>query len=269
MSTLETPQPIIAVCGKGGVGKTVLSALLSRTLIDLGIQPLLLVDADPAGGLVSVIGERSAKTLGQVRDEIIAAARGASKEGKVELAEQVDYLLLEALTERADYSLLSMGHSSKKGCYCPVNRLLREAIDLIASQFSAIVIDAEAGLEQINRQVTQRVSQVIVVVDGSIRSLETLEMISQLAPDFHIAVVANRVSELEKVQLPQNMKLVGTIPEDALLRRFDREGTSLWKLPSANPAVVAVREIVHTLGLWNNNSLINKALPVLENMEIS
>ena len=64
----KSVAPIIAVCGKGGVGKTVFSALLARALAAAGVQPLLLVDADPVGGLTSAIGERAVETLSGVRE---------------------------------------------------------------------------------------------------------------------------------------------------------------------------------------------------------
>jgi len=69
----------MAVCGKGGVGKTVFSALFSRVLIEQGLTPLLLVDADPVGGLTSAIGEKAVNTLAGVRDRFIGEARKGNK----------------------------------------------------------------------------------------------------------------------------------------------------------------------------------------------
>ena len=109
-------------------------------------------------------------TLAGVRHDLIRSAREAGDSERMRLAEQLDYLLLEALTERQGYALLAMGHSTEKGCFCPANTLLRGAMDLIAEPFAAVLIDAEAGLEQIQRQVTRRVSRIVVLTDGSLRS---------------------------------------------------------------------------------------------------
>jgi len=253
-SVKKMTTPIIAVCGKGGVGKTVISALISKVLIDRGMNPVLVVDADPAGGLVSVIGERSAATLADVRDNIIKRAGKMNKAEKVQLADQIDYLLHEALVERDDYTLLAMGLSSKKGCYCPVNRLLREAIELIGNNYSAIVVDAEAGIEQINRQVTKDVSHVIGVVDGSIRSLETLEVIKKMVTHAEVYPVINRYSEIEQ-DSTSGIKFVGHIPEDDTLRTFDRQGKSLWDLPSDNKAYKHVESLIKNLGIFEAMSL--------------
>ena len=240
-------KPIFAVCGKGGVGKTALCALLSRAILEAEAGPLLLVDADPVSGLTSAIGERGIKTIGDVRDQIIATVR-QGEDAKKKVADQLDYLVLEALAERDGYALFAMGRNTKKGCYCPVNALLRDAIDLIVDPFSVVLIDAEAGIEQINRQVTRRVSRIIVVTDGSARSIETLQLITELVPPSLVSVVANRCDELPSEPLPAGIEYIGALPEDDELRRFDRAGTPLWQLPRSNPSVVAARDIAKTLG---------------------
>ncbi len=242
-------KPIIAVCGKGGAGKTVVSALLSRVLLEAEIRPLLLIDADPAGGLISAVGEKVGGTLGSVRDQVIAAARNASEEGKSQVANQLDYFVMQALEERPEYSLLAMGHSTEKGrCYCPVNGLLRSAIDLVITPFSAVLIDAEAGLEQINRQVIRRVTRVLAVIDGSQRSIETLKIIAGMVDSQNVFAVANRTSEEQNCAIPDGIELAGFIPEDEALRQFDRDGRSLWDLSPDNPALTGARKIAETIG---------------------
>lgn len=245
---MKTDKPILAVCGKGGVGKTACSALLSRVLLDAGVRPLLLIDADPVGGLASAIGERAVKTLAGVREHLIATARSADEAEKSRLAVDLDYLVMEALLERDGYSLFAMGHTQEKGCYCPVNTLLRQAINLIVDPFAAVLIDAEAGIEQINRQVTQRVSRIVVVTDGSFRSGDTLRVIAGMVEKVRVSVVANRCREIPAEDLPEGVELVGSIPEDDALSRFDRQGRPLWDLPPENPAVEAARGIAAALG---------------------
>lgn len=245
---MDNEKPIIAVCGKGGVGKTAFSALLSHALKESGVIPLLLIDADPAGGLLSAVGERAAKTLAGVKEELVSAARGAGDAEKERLANQLDYLIMEALVERPGYSLLAMGRSSKKGCFCPANTLLRDAIDAVTEPFALILIDAEAGLEQINRQVTQRMTRTIIITDGSTRSIGTMKSIAEMIGDSQISAVANRTDDINNLELPDGIELLGSIPEDETLLNFDREGRPLWELPADNPALEAARGIAENLG---------------------
>lgn len=241
---------VLAVCGKGGVGKTACTALLGRVLLHGGVRPLLLVDADPVGGLASAIGERAVRTIADVRERLIASARTADEAEKARMAVDLDYLVMEALLERDGYSLFAMGHSQEKGCYCPVNTLLRQAIDLIVEPFAAVIIDAEAGIEQINRQVTQRVSRILVVTDGSTRSADTLQLIAGMVGKTPIGVVVNRCAEGHAGPrgLPAGVEFLGAIPEDETLRDFDRKGKPLWELPEENAAVVAARRVARALG---------------------
>jgi CO dehydrogenase maturation factor len=243
----DQPQPIIALLGKGGVGKTVLGALLSRVLLERGVRPLLLVDADPVGGLAAAIGESPVRTLGAVRDEVIQSARRGG-EGPERLATDLDYLLLAALVERDDYSLLAMGRSAEKGCYCPVNTLLRDAIEALLPPFRAVLIDGEAGVEQVNRQVTRRVGTHVLVADGSRRSTEAVRLLMELLGPDRTFVVLNRCPAGAGGELPPGTRVLGGIPEDRQVLDFDRAGRSLWQLPAACDALVAAGAVATALG---------------------
>jgi CO dehydrogenase maturation factor len=241
-----TGRQIIAVCGKGGVGKTVFCALLGKALIDSGVKPVLLIDGDPAGGLTSAIGERSVRTLANVRDDLISSARLGRT---TQTANLLDYLLLEALVERPGYSLLAMGHSKEKGCFCPANELLRGSIDALAPPFAAVLIDGEAGIEQINRSVTRRVTRVIVIIDGSQRSIDTSRLIVKMVEPVPVSVVANRMGSVHLNRLAVDAEFIGSVPQNEELRQLDGEGRSLWELPPENEATKAVRNIAQALGL--------------------
>lgn len=243
----EHEKPVIAVCGKGGVGKTVFSALLSRVLLAEGLKPLLLVDADPVGGLTSAIGEKPENTLAAVRDSFIGSVRKGGKSAAAQAAEQLDYFVMGALTERDGYALLAMGHNQEKGCFCPANKLLKNAIDKLIPGFAGVLIDAEAGIEQINRDVTGKVSKVVVVVDGSQRSMNTLKMITGLVDKRIMAVVVNRASQTMNSDIPGDIQMLGFIPEDEELKAFDRQGKPLWQLPENNGALGAVRGLSEKL----------------------
>jgi CO dehydrogenase maturation factor len=158
----------------------------------------------------------------------------------------LDYFVLQTLVERSDYSLLAMGRSMGEGCFCPANSLLREAIDFLSDPFAAVLIDAEAGIEQIQRRVTRNVTQIIAISDGSKRSSDMIEYISEIIGPKKLAAVMNRVQQ--NIQKPRYTdEILGSIPEDDILRIFDRDGKSLWELPADNPAYTAVKKIAAKL----------------------
>jgi CO dehydrogenase maturation factor len=237
------------------VGKTVVTALMARALRHAGVAPLLLIDADPVGGLVTALGERGGRTLASVRAQVIGAARHGDAETKQRVAEQLDYMVFEALTEREGYSLLAMGRTTEKGCFCPANTLLRKAIDVVVDAFAVTLVDAEAGIEQINRQVTERMTHAVVVTDGSGRSRDTLELIVGMLGSDRVSAVDNRARGQEPAwELPRGVRSVGSIPEDPALRDQDARGQSLWELPQDTPSLQAARRIVRDLGLMASRS---------------
>ena len=243
----------IAVCGKGGVGKTAFSALLAHALMhraDTG--RLLVIDADPALGLALALGVEPAKTIGSVRDALLDAASSGSAQAERDIAEKLDYLVFESLVETDDFAFLAMGRSRDLGCYCSVNDLLRDSIELLAGEFDTIVIDGEAGLEQINRQVAASIDDLVIVSDGSARSQRTVETIWDMARVNNV-VAAGSIDLVLNRQAPGapvaplrdgvTPRYLGSIPDDGALSALDREGASLLGLSHEGPAARAVRDI--------------------------
>ncbi len=233
--------PVVAVLGKGGAGKTVLACLLARALRDAGRTPLLLVDADPVGGLGWALAEEPERDLARVGERLVAraAAPGADPET---LAGEVDWQLLEAVLEREAYSLLSLGRPEAEGCFCPVHRLLREALAQLVTGYAVTLVDAEAGVEQLKRRAFERISHALLVVDGSRRAAAAAEQIAaSLSAGTRAGLVLSRTRP-EDASLPDAPELIAHLPQDPAIARLDRRGASLWDLPADNPALrVAAR----------------------------
>ena len=121
-------------------------------------------------------------------------------------------------------------------------------------QFDTILIDGEAGIEQINRQVTDKVNTLILVTDSSYRGLQTVRHIEGLVKDGSVplcdrmGVIVNRVigDKRSAEELAEQFKLpiFGVIPYDPVVEEFDREGRSLLELPEESVALKAVRDAV-------------------------
>jgi CO dehydrogenase maturation factor len=246
---------LVGVCGKGGTGKTVSIALMARAFAEsAGTGRLLLIDADPAMGLLSALGVRVGRTMGEVREEIIKTARQGKKEEKAALSDMVDYLSFEALNELDDFSVLAMGRTETLGCYCPVNTLLRGAIETLSKSFDTILIDGEAGLEQINRQVVRRLDTLLIVSDPTSRGMETAAMVRKMIEIDRVmecrklGLVFNRVRGNEELLRDSAKKLgldlFGLIPFDENVATHDLVGKPVTELPAESPAFTAYREIV-------------------------
>jgi len=249
---------LLAVCGKGGVGKTTLTAMLALILLEGGkAGKLLLIDADPAMGLLNALGVSVRRTMGQVREEIIKTARRGGKKDKIQLVDMLDYMTLEALSEMDDFSLLAMGRTETLGCYCPVNQLLRGTIEALSESFDTILIDGEAGLEQINRQVMRRVDTLIIVSDATSRGIQTAGLIKGMVQGDRViqcekmGLVINKAQGNEEIlaQFAQEMGLevFGYIPQDKNIAYNDLVGKPITELPTTSPGFAALRDIAQNI----------------------
>jgi CO dehydrogenase maturation factor len=164
---------IVAVIGKGGVGKTTVTALLLRRLLDAGETPILAVDADPSNCLGPALGLEITRTLADLRDDMREGTgdRPPSMAKSEWLALQAE----DAVVEQAGFDLLTMGHSEGPGCYCFVNNLIRSHLDRLARSYRHVLVDCEAGLEHLSRRTSGRPDRLVCVANGSRMSVETID----------------------------------------------------------------------------------------------
>ncbi len=246
---------LIAVCGKGGTGKTALTAMMARALLKNGAAgKLLLIDADPAMGLINALGTDVRRTIGQVREEIIKTAKKGKEEEKAQLVYAVDYMAFEALNELEDFAVLAMGRTETLGCFCPVNALLREAVQTLSKSFDTILIDGEAGLEQLNRQVVNNLSTLVIVSDPTSRGLETAALIKKMIEvekviECHkMGLVFNRVQGNEKILVQSadklGLEILGFIPYDENIVAYDLMGKPIIDLPEDSSSLAEIYNIV-------------------------
>ncbi len=237
---------VIAVCGKGGVGKTTLSALLSRLLAEDSSGKALVVDADPAVGLGMALSSFPERTVNDVRKEIIATVRKHSTDS-VDLAASIDYKMLEIVLDSGNLAFLSVGRPEEDGCYCQLNTLLREAIEGLSDHFALTLVDAEAGVEQVNRRVMRSVSHLLLVSDTTLKAVRVAESIRDVADEAvnyrKLGLIINRArgeEEAEKLASRTSLPLLGWIPEDDTVRQFDSEARSFLEITTC-PALEAIR----------------------------
>lgn len=253
MSTKPLGQTLV-VCGKGGVGKTTVSALLCRHLAARSDRRTLAVDADHAGGLSVALGIDPETTLRHVREQALRELASRHTSRRADLAQSVEYQLQAALTEREGLAFLALGRPEERGCFCAVNSVLKRALEHLTSQFDLTVVDAEAGLEQLNRDVVGSVDLLVLVCDRSMKSLRVAEALHSLAARRGHArqtgLLVNRVSDeaaARAVHQRTTLPLLGWIPEDATVADYDAEARPFFELPDT-PAAGAVARLLG--GSW-------------------
>ena len=168
---------LIAVCGKGGVGKTSISALVIKILAEKADRRILAIDADPAVGLATALGFKGERTVNDIRNDLIGRIEKGESENRQALLAALDYEVFAALEERENVAFLAIGRPEKEGCYCKVNDMLRDIIESVARNFDYVVIDGEAGIEQVNRRVLSTVTHLLLVSDASAKGLKVIETI--------------------------------------------------------------------------------------------
>ena len=241
MEQKKDPTRIIALCGKGGVGKTSVSALLTKILTQDKQKKVLAIDADPAIGLAYALNIKVPRTVDDIRSDLISRIEEGEKADKKQIVERLDYEMLEALSEKDNLAFLAIGRPERDGCYCQVNTLLKDIIRDIAGQFNYVIIDGEAGIEQINRRVMEMVTHLLLVSDISAKGRNVATTISNVAGKTvryeRIGLLINRVlgeDEINKVEQDVKLPLIGWLPEDLKVREFDREGRNFFEFPNSN-----------------------------------
>jgi CO dehydrogenase maturation factor len=252
----------IAVAGKGGVGKTTVTALCVRHLAEQARGSVLAVDADPSSNLHMVLGMELEGTVGDIREEMLAEVQASLVQGgaAVGLAhgmtkrDYLDYYVRTLISEGDWVDLIAMGRPEGPGCYCAVNYNLREVIDAVGRAYRYIIIDNEAGLEHLSRRTTRDVDVMLIVSDPTPRGLITAERVVELRDELHVQIkrtwlVLNRLvgdemppalqARIDQVGVP----LLGVVPYDNALVEFELSERPLMELGEQSPAYRAVSEM--------------------------
>jgi len=250
---------VIAVTGKGGTGKTAVTAMLIRYLIKSSSKKysILAIDADPDANLADALGVEVGKTIGDMR-EFMQQARFTTPPD-TDKQRLFESKLFEILMEEEGYDLLVMGKPEGSGCYCFVNNLLRGIMDKTVNNYDLTIIDTPAGLEHFSRQTIPDLDVLIVVTDESRRGLTTAERIRDLAKEIDLKykelyVIVNKVTTDRKDMVLETAKglglnVIGTIPYDEQLAKFDLVGDPLMGLPDDSPAVIEMLAVIKEIGL--------------------
>jgi CO dehydrogenase maturation factor len=237
----------IAVSGKGGTGKTTLSALLVQSLVEAGVRPVLAVDADPNANLHEALGVEVRETMGEMREDAFQKSipPGMSR------TEYIRYRFRQALVESDGFDLLAMGRPEGQGCYCFANDLLQTCMRLLEKDYRVVIIDSEAGMEHISRGTIGHPDLLLIVTDPGARGMRTAARIVQIAramgmPGTPMRLVVNRALQERTADVPGLPEVAANVPVDTAVEAADLEARPIISLP---PDAPARREVARLAGV--------------------
>ena len=242
----------IAVSGKGGVGKTTFSALLIRTLNEMG-KHVLAIDADPDANLAAALGIADADKItpiSEMKDLIFerTEAKPGTIGGFFKLNPKVDDLPDSLSVKFENIKLMRLGGVKKggSGCICPESTLLRALVmHIVLARDEVVVLDMEAGIEHLGRGTAGAVDKLLIVTEPGRRSIDTAVHIRQLAAEIgleNIAVIGNKTrNQNDKTFLKTHLNdfvFLGFIPYDDALVEADVKGISPFDTGSTSKSEV-------------------------------
>ncbi|MBD3255940.1 MAG: AAA family ATPase [Candidatus Lokiarchaeota archaeon] len=253
----------IAFSGKGGVGKTTCLVLFLKFLVESKKESKkLVIDADPDANVADQLGINL-----EFRDTIAGKMQGVMR--KIETnnifpydtnKQAIEAELFNSIHHVNSFDLLEMGRQEGEGCYCSVNNVLKNTIDIISENYDFVLFDSPAGLEHFARKTGKNVKNLLIVVDPSKMAFHTLERILVISKELSLNfnqywVLGNRFSfnnqeflirKLQELNEPE-LKLLGFIPEDIELTKYNLLSTNLLNLPNDNKAYVKAKELFKKL----------------------
>lgn len=243
----------LAISGKGGVGKTTLTALLAQVYANSG-REVLAVDADPAPCLADALGlppELRSKLHPIAEMEDLIHERTGAKPGTTggffTLNPRVDDIPELFSVNHRGVRLLEMGgvEAGGTGCICPESALLKTLFThLLFRNDDILLLDMYAGVEHLGRATADFVDAMLIVVEPTKRSLGTAAQIKKLAADIGIKkiwLVANKVQsrddvEFVKVNSP-DIPLLDQFYSHSDVIEADRRGVAVYDyVPSLRDA---------------------------------
>lgn len=248
------------------MGKTTISGLIIKYLVETQPGAVLAIDADPSSNLNMVLGLDLDWTVGDIREDLLSQVKQSLTAGGAAMGtvgggstkrEYLDYQIRSALSEGDRFDLIAMGQPEGQGCYCAVNHNLREVVDSISQNYRYVVIDNEAGMEHLSRRTTRAVQHLLIVSEPTLRSIVAAERIAAFRHELdieieHTGLILNRLSgpvpdvlqeHIDKMGIP----LLGVVPPDEELAALELAGRPFIELNNHSLAVTAVAEIMAQL----------------------
>ncbi len=247
----------IVTIGRGGTGKSSFVALMTKSFIESGQAPLLLVDADPDQNLAEMVGIDLKEAGKQTISELLVSTfieKGGTTVGVPPTERIESKIWANGLFESRNFDFLAVGTKWVEGCYCMPNAALKGALESLTKNYKYVLIDSPAGLEHLNRRITSKVNDIVDILDRSKKSFDHVKRAHRIAKEvnmefdnFYIIGGYRFPPQLGgQAETALKFKYLGKIASDERLDEYVLAGESLLGLPSDSAAYVSVKEIMKT-----------------------
>ncbi len=246
---------IIAISGKGGVGKTTISALILKYLTNKQPLPkILVIDVDADTNIPDVLGikvDRS-HTVGGIAHELRDRINKGKLEPSFDKASYLESKTFEIMVEGEKFDLIVMSKSEGEGCYCFINSAMTGILDTIQDAYDIVLIDTAAGLEHFSRRTMKDIDDLFIVTDPSAMGMKTAERIIELTKEMTLKVknryiIGNRFTKeserILKERFPEtrdDVKVLGVLPASQAIQEFNLVGRSLLEIDDMNETYQAL-----------------------------
>ncbi len=263
----------IALAGKGGAGKTTISATLARLLAREG-RAVVAIDADSSPNLAVALGvPRAAAGAGAALPPSLVSRR---LDGPA-LSQPLDGVLDRWSLRAPDgVRMLTMGAPAhaEQGCLCSAHATVSAVLaDLGQQPGMDAIVDLEASPEHLSRGTARHADVLLLVGEPYYRALEAVRRLAALAAELpipRVAVVANKVrsdGDAEAVGefcARHDLEPIGSVPWSEDVLEADRQGLPLLDLAADGAAVEAIVVLLHRLrtkpvgaesAMWRNEAV--------------
>ncbi|TFG29113.1 MAG: hypothetical protein EU532_03815 [Promethearchaeota archaeon] len=249
----------IAFTGKGGVGKTTCLVLFLKFLIEKKKDSrILVIDADPDSNIADLVGYNVDfnDTIAGKMHSLMYKIQNENISPYETNKQAIEAEIFNCILHENKFDLVEMGRTEGSGCYCSINNVLKNTLDIIAENYNYVLFDSPAGLEHFARKTGKDVSDLLIIVDPSKMAIHTLKRILTISEELSLEfrnywVLGNRISKNQQKllikqinALPDNkINLLGFIPEDRELMQYNLFNENLLNVPANNAAYREMKKL--------------------------
>ncbi len=253
---------LIGFIGKGGTGKSTISALVLKHALNSGVKPILVIDSDPNSCLGELLALRVESTIGNIKQDLIKMKNDASGTS-ISKYDYCEYALNNSVIESNGFDMVVMGKPAGSGCYCMINNVVQIMIEKLKKNYRAVIVDCEAGLEHLSRKTLGNIDTAFIISDLSRKGVATGIKQACMMKELDIKTGKNYLIINNVMEKPAegsyegltgglnntDLEFAGFVRNDKNIAEFEMAGKSLLNLPGKCIALNDIETILEKVSV--------------------